>query len=513
MSISKFTRPFEIDGRLKIFWLDDNRDSLMTDERKLVSESQGFSPWFSITSGENLSDLKEVRDSCPRKPYILDYDLLEAPFDIYILDFRLCDGKEHCQNPEHSTSGLHAPAAGLLGGMLAAMEWPDHTQAIIPYSGYPEEIGDVWHLCRNFAPPCVHVAEEVMAKDRSDFQGLLSKVVAANYRQALIKAIATGRARIPAGEIRRIASYRAGGDDAMSAEHELQVTTAYGLRGFKLGALFFDLMDKKAKTIRVDLIFSQLLDRIETDTPVFAKALLLSDLFWTLRISNFSHKKYDSIISGQPIDGGIGFPWIGDRQWRSGSKKPALVQEGKRVVRLAILLLLLREHAMRSAFRKIPVDEKSLELLKIIVERFNPDDDGDGIIEFLSNRDGAPDQIFKGLLDAQAELEFSTGASMIDLIYARQAITELDIVRLVDPLPTNSDIKSLDAGQKIGNALPNFLLGENVGEPGRDIDMRALLTCDATHSRKMLTDEEWSSLQRYSLELVKTGDKPLWLSV
>ena len=513
MSISNFTQPYDIDGRLKIFWLDDNRDRLMTDERKLAAESQGFSPWFAITSGENFSDLKEVRQSRPRTPFIMDYDLLEAPFDVYILDFRLCDAKEHCQNPEHSTSGLHAPAAGLLGGILSAMEWPDHTQAIIPYSGYPEEIGDVWHLCRNFAPPCVHVAEKVMAKDRSVFEGLLSKDVAPNYRQALLQAIDSGRARVPAGEIRRIASHREAGEDTISAEHKLQVATAYGLRIFKLGSLFFDVIDKKSKTIPLELIFSELLDKITADTPVFAKARTIADLFWTLRISNLSHKKYDSIISGQPVDGAIGFPWIGDRQWRTGSRNPALVKEGKQIVRLAILLLLLREHAMRTAFRKIPVDEKSLELLKIIVERFNPDDDEDGIIAFLSNRDGAPDQMFRDLLELQSELEFSTGASMIDLIYARQPITELDIVRFLDPLPANGNIKSLDTGLKIGNGLPTFLLGENIGESGKDIDMGALLTCDATQSRKMLTEEEWSCLQRYSLELVKAGDRPHWLSV
>ena len=160
MTIVYCTPQFAHDGRIKILCLDDEVADRIAKEDHYPDVTKRYSPYFAISGVLSLPDLRDVIASSGRYPSKYGYDRIEAPYDVYLLDFRMCDSKEDCRLREHIESGVHAPAAGLLAGMLTALRWPTHPQAIVPYSGHGlEEIGDVWHLCRGFCPESIHLVD------------------------------------------------------------------------------------------------------------------------------------------------------------------------------------------------------------------------------------------------------------------------------------------------------------------------------------------------------------------
>lgn len=167
MTIDNRTKGFQAaDGKLKVLWLDDKYEKLVPPVMR------DLEPWYVLTCVDGPGDIAQLISAADRegsqKGGASRYELQGLPYDIYLTDFLLCDAKdEECPSKEHSESGLHAPSAGFLLGIVTALRWPKHPQCLIPYSGYNEEYGQIWKLLKTLKPPAVEVLwDEKVTKGR-----------------------------------------------------------------------------------------------------------------------------------------------------------------------------------------------------------------------------------------------------------------------------------------------------------------------------------------------------------
>lgn len=505
MTRSFLTEPYDLDGRLKILWLDDQPSSMMKDERSQHEDSRRFSDWFAIESFQNLSDLSTIKKATKTADLIFEYNRTDAPYDVYILDFRLCDGVEHCNKIEHQNDGTHGPAAGLLGGVLVALNWPDHPQCIIPHSGFEKEASDIWPILRSFLPDSLWLTDHPTAKDRVNFDELLTTAAAQNYRKALARSFASGSAVLPLPERLRLTALLAENGDWVEANETVDISTVYGLRSFKLGSLFFD---KKIRSkVPTDQVRNALLVDTMREDPITLRARQLAELFWFLRRTDLSYYAYLRRGIGAPFDVNQTFPWIGDLCWRPRKKIENI--EATCVVRLAILFLILFEHQARTFYSAAINDEKTLELLTHVDKLYHMFGGLEPLTE-LWDEDIAAENIAK-LAKLQQETVDRGGTSALDLLALQLPIKESDIVQLVDPIPGKAPATSLSIDHKVGKGLKSILDGVRIGSPEHTIDLSALLHGESSSVKKMLLESEWYAVKRMASELLRTADMPRWL--
>jgi hypothetical protein len=513
MAVTRMTTPLKAgDGRLKVLWLDDTIDRIAP----WSGAALDFEPWFSLVYATHPDDIRKlIEDSaspCTRsdggQPL---YDLGDAPFDAYLVDFRLCDKiDDGCMKEDHLEAGLHAPSAGLLVGILAALRWPAHPQALIPYSGYDEEFGQIWRLTQQFCPPAISVLwDDSITKGTRDQESLL-KLLPVQFRRALSSAARSADVVMPLRERDRLETLLEGVDGGTVAADELVwLSTTCGLRPFLVGALFHDVLDQVNRTVPAAEI-RKWISTFPVADAITRQARRLAEFYWRLKCNEVSRDIYSimrSLRQGADLPGlpshPPSYPWL--CSWkRKGEGRDESVQ----LIRLAVLCLYLRQHDDRVRRRRqqadIPDDVRNL----LLVLR----DDERSIEELLGDLENAARM--DGCLDRYHELiasflEFVESGAVVDpirnVIADREIdVDEYDIVRLVDPFPAAWDGPlSLDESMKVGKGLTRLNMD---GVP--TLDVKGLLSGDASS----LTPAELLCARRYARELMPSDeDWPDWL--
>jgi hypothetical protein len=499
------------DGRIKVLWIDDHFDELIPPATTLIR------PWFAVQCVCGPADIKSLIDASGAEavPGPGDaYDRTGLPFDVYLLDFRLCDRKHvdgWCESPAHQRLGAHAPAAGLLLGLLTALRFSTHPQALLPYSAHEEEFGDTWNLCKTFCPQNIQVlADRSSSKSEAGFSVLLRRVPDL-FRKALEHALRDEVIQMPFAERNRWEKRLAGGGTLQATEH-LEFVGQYGRRHFLLGGLFYDCCSDN-ETVPATAV-REWLDVVPATGPVIAQALELAGWFWMLRQDPLSQWVY-SIIEITRRGGSVSdlppappsLPWLGE--WKVAGEH---INE---VRRLVVLFLLLEEEAHR------------VELRRRI--EGGEDDDAEAFFDYLrllrrepgtsaAAYDGTP--LANALAQRQPE-EVSAFMQMLDRVLTacpreaggpfdsfhlplfvhlsrRGPLREGDVVRLLDPLPPSWDVTlSLDKSQKVGAGLARLSL-----------DVKSLLAGDGS----ALSANESSLCRRYARGLMPDSlEWPAWL--
>lgn len=515
------TRPLEAgDGRIKVLWLDDTIDRIAP----WGGEARDYEPWFSLVYASHPKDVQELVDEYsgdgPRADCELDhagtpgvavrqYDAPRMPFDVYLVDFRMCDNiDEGCSIEEHIEEGLHAPSAGFLVGMLTALRWPKHPQAIIPYSGYDEEFGQIWRLTSRFCPPVIDVLWDDSVTKGSRNQRALLKLIPRQCREALLSAIRNNAATLPLSERDRWHANLEGGKRQIPADEEILIAGEYGVRPFLIGALFHDHLDEgegkvPAKPVR------EWLKKLPVTDPLEPQARRLAEFYWNMRWNEVSEDIYTfarAMKDGKKIedlpDQPPSIPWLCSR-----THKGDTADESIRRLRLAVLFLILREHEYRVRSRRIRGDVSQpcrnlmrrisydLDSMEEVLESLREESWSNGyaegyndlIAEFLTVLRNWPKNAFRGIIQ-DWDLD----------------VSEAEVVRLVDPFPPTWDITmSLDKASKIGKGLSRLRLD---GVPA--LDVKALLGGDAS----CLTPSELLCARQFARELsLSETDWPRWL--
>jgi hypothetical protein len=513
MTLSVRTTDFKPgDGRLKILWIDDRYHELVPGPAGLEEEMK----WFSLVCASGPDDVKALmskaeEDARAGRHHRPEYELTGLPFDIYLTDFRLCDKKNGgCDAETHLVKGLHAPSAGFLLGLLTTLRWPEHPQGVIPYSAYDEEFGQIWRLCAPVCPPSVNVLwdERVTKGNREKFE--LLRLVAPRYRSALYDGLRAEVIQMPFGERDRWESIVADAD-SVSAQEKAWFVGEYGLRPFLIGALFYDQLDKKNNCVPTTVV-REWLSEIPLNDPLEREARRLADFFWELRSSDYSRNVYAFI-----------------REFKAGRERPPQLAEKPasfrwlldfkhshetsicRKMRLAVLFLLLREHATRLQrpwWHLSPDAERVLEGIgRLRQESPRPVEEVFAAFRDRAEEIGCEDEVDQVL----AEIKIFYADALQDPIAVlteqpNMSLSEYDVVRLVDPLPSGWDITlSLDKGKKVGKGLSRLKLSDDAPE----FDVKKLLEGNAS----LLSRAERLAAQRYARELLPSSTNwPAWLS-
>ena len=513
MGITRMTAQLEPgDGRLKVLWLDDTIDRVAP----WAGAALDYEPWFSLVYVTHPADMTQLIDESEGRCVLGDsgrllYDLEGAPFDAYLVDFRLCDKiDDGCMLEAHLEAGLHAPSAGLLVGILTALRWPKHPQALVPYSGYDEEFGQIWRLTQQFCPSTISVLwDDSITKGTRDQKSLL-KLLPVQCRKALASAVASSEAVLPLREHDRwdeLLDEKNG--DAIPATEKIWFSTECGVRPYMLGSLFHDVLDEAAQAVPAADVRAWLSSLPVTD-PIVRQARRLAQFYWKLRWNDISQDIYSvmrELRQGVEMPGlqpsPPSYPWL--CHWkRKGNARDDSVQR----IRLALLYLYLLEHEDRIRRRRqqVVIPEEVRRFLEVVR------DDNRNVEELLEDLQNAAR--LSGCLDKYHELigeflEFVESGVLTDPIRGIVAdrdldLSELDIVRLVDPFPTAWDgALSLDEGSKIGKGLTRLDMD---GVP--TLDVRGLLAGDASS----LTPAELLCARAFAREIMPSEeDWPSWL--
>ncbi|SFG02075.1 hypothetical protein SAMN05518801_105235 [Novosphingobium sp. CF614] len=522
MSIQLLTPPFANDGRLDVLLFDDLDDGAITlppnELEPMLEESKSYSSWMAITV---ISDLDDMRALTLNRQSTCEESGRGGPFDVSILDYKLCGNKERCSDPRHAVNGMHHKAAGLTAGVLAANKWPSHVQAIIPWSAYTGEAAEFWALCSSVQADYLFITDpNVTSKSKHSLSSLLAKHVAPSFREALARGMVDGTVAIPAGERETLNSILAQAGEWIDANTQIKLNTVDGLRYFKLGALFFDQKRRIAGRPQVPVrAVRDLVDSEQRSDPIFQRARQLASLFWNLRCSQLSHESYTAIRHGKAPPHDVTFPWIGASVWRPAQGLSKV--DGARSVRLAILFLLLFEYRLRIDARELSatmVDGKDFRMLKMLDSVFHTNE-LDALVKVAETIPEIADRLpaISVLNDAFQAKGFG---SAFDILTLQLPLNSTDIVQLLDPIPAprkgakglDRYSKTLAAGSKIGAAFGRLFDGKVVGAPGRSLDLDALLFKDAAGAREMLLPDEWRDMTLLAVELMKVEHWPTWLS-
>jgi len=511
--VSYPTRPPEQnDGRLNVLIIDDKalQDEKLPDETEVLE--QHYSPWFAVTVATGVDDVHPLFERTVGKPE-------PSPFDVYILDYRLCDTPA-CDDPDHLRNGTHADGAGLLLGIRAARVWPDHVQAHIPWSAFPKDGESILALTSAMSDSdTIHVTDP---SKTCKVEGgpvalptVLEEHAAPAYREALRASIVAGKAAFPAGLVDEISRLLDAEEEWVDADIQIHLTTPTGLRTLSLGALFFEM--KKLIGGRAKVPSRAIRDLFSTPRPggpIVERAKRLAELYWSLRTSKISCVNYSAIRHQKiPRFYNTVYPWLGDPMWRRGEHDCS----GIRVFRLSITFLLLFEHRLRLDTLKLApsLDDDGLKLVRTlekIYHKMNPSFLKEG---GLGEKAAAA---FEKMLRAEEELK-GTDMAVIDLSALKGPIADWSVLQLVDPLQApivekNGSRKyssTLGAGTKVSVGFTRLLAGSRVGSDECTLDPRELLLGDAAATRKMLLPEEWDAVIRFASELMPRKDFPAWL--
>jgi len=288
------------DGRLKVVWVEDLLG-------KMIQKDELFDRFFSLIYVNHPSGLQQlIKDSTAHRSGSR-YLVLQLPADIYATDFRMCDGLGACNDPAHIEVGLHAPSGGFLMGLLTTMRWPDHPACVVPYSGYSEEYGQIWKVCRGFCPSAVHVVWDEAVTKGNRRQGELKLLMAKSYREALDVSFRTALVHMPLAERDKwertlsdsLAASAPPVNATVAATQRVTLIYEYGIREISIGALFFDTLNGATDTVPVSSI-REWLDTVPIEAdPIVRDARLLADIYWELRRSLASCKAYKQMLEVQ----------------------------------------------------------------------------------------------------------------------------------------------------------------------------------------------------------------------
>lgn len=518
------------DGRLKILWIEDKQDDL------IPYDLRSYTPWFSLISVSyprdvlDLLNLEEQSDTGGKSPDSLLYDSSTLPADVYLTDFCLYDKKyegEVSYDPVQAQMGLYAPSAGFLVGLLTALRFPLHPQAIIPYSGFEEEFGHIWNLCRQFCPPSLHVLwDESITKGNRNAAELLGQVTV-QYRHALIKVIENGIVHIPM-LVRSSWETRLDGEVSMlSGLEQISFVSEYGLRPFLLGSLFYDHLDSETQQIPASEV-KHWLSQIPVATPMVRSARGLTAFYWALRHSPLSCSVYnaiqqrslDALLSSNIRDESPpSFPWL------LGGFKKGTDKESILLMRLTVLFLMIQEHAMRIRIRRSRVltheEQHFLSFIQFLPSTVGKDDVKMSAHALHDILEQSPlfkrkEKLHKLIEDIARSgsmgniplFQGHAGIAEDDLVNETDSeepleISEIDIVRLVNPLPSSWDSPTTLTRLKfIGKGLSRLKYEEY------SFDVKSLLRGDGS---KISPFERRAAIE-YALELMPMSrDWPLWL--
>ena len=525
MSVQRITAPYSNDGRLNILVVDDMAGGtlpLPTNELdpRLGDDSRPFSPWMSITLIGELDDIGQLENRPVASNQLDELRQGPRPFDVYILDYRLCDSQDHCKDMSHQLNGSHHPAAGLLAGVLAAQKWPHHVQALIPWSAYTGDAVGFWAVYSRVQADSLTITDPGKINKTTDnnLQLVLHRHAAPTFRAALKRGLIDGKVAMPMGEYERVTGLLHDGDDWIDAETTIGYSTAEGLRDFKLGSLFFDLKKRISgrPSVPVNAV-RELVGSVQRSDPIYQRARQLAELFWMLRMTDLSHQYYAAIRHNRMPEFETTMPWIGHHMWRLSRTERN--RDGIRSLRLAILFLLLFEYRLRLNAAKLTdgmFDEKSFGVLRYLDHAYHTQDI-DSLGEFMNDSAEAAEVLptIEKIKKMNESIRAKGIASALDLVTLQLPLTECDIVQLFDPLPAPSGgeyASSLAKGSKIRAGLERLLDGEAIGAPGRTLAIATLPLCDVRAARAMLLEEEWLHVSRFARELLATEELPTWLS-
>lgn len=516
------TEPFADDGRLKLLLFDDFAGKTIPVPMEIgrLASSHTYTPWFAITWITELGDMPGLSGVDPIERESGGYTRPYVPFDVYVLDYKLCEDGAHCRNPAHERNGMHLPAAGLAAGVMAAQNWPHHVQALIPWSAYTGEGEELLAIRATTQSYNIYIGDpDTTSKAKVNLPALLKQHAAPNFREALKDGLARGSTSIPDGEITGVRDLLARGDEWIDADRVIRFSTADGLRAFKLGSLFFDLNQRvgdracvPAQPVR-DLIMAP-----QRSDPIFHRARQLAAMFWNLRRTELSHQAYAAIRHNQVPPHAVTFPWIGDPRWRPGRKNKV---EGARTIRLAALFLILFEYRLRLEAAELTgdlLDSTSLGMLRHLDHTYHTNG-VDSFVEFCESEPWAAEAVTP-IFELDEKIQARGLASAFDVLKLQLPLTDIDLIQLFDPLPSprsgerlpENYESTLGAGQKISSAFDRLFEGAAVGAPGRDLDPAALLLQDPSAARKMLLESEWRDVNLVAAGMIKFDDFPTWLS-
>jgi hypothetical protein len=506
------TRPLEPgDGRLKVLWLDDTIDRIAPWE----GEARDYEPWFSLVYASHPAEVRELveaseYDGLERARLGKLYDAPGMPFDAYLVDFRMCDSiDEGCSIQAHIDDGLHAPSAGFLVGMLTALRWPKHPQAIIPYSGYDEEFGQIWRLSSYFCPPAISVLWDDSVTKGSRSQRALLRLLPRQCRAAILASTEHGAVCVPLKERDRwSAMLEEGGGAPIPAEERIHTTGEYGARPYLIGALFHDHLDEESGTVSAKPVAGWL-SKLPVTDPIEPEARRLAEFYWKMRrseASEYIHEFARALKEGKRIEGlpedPPSFPWLCSWKEKGPSKDDSI-----RRIRLALLFLILREHEHRVRRRhgQKGISEACRRLLSLISYDVESMED---LLEALRHEawaagyaDRYHDLIaeFLQVMRDRPSIPLSGVAQDWDL-----DVSEADVVRLVDPFPQSWDVRpSLDNASKLGKGLSRLDVGDIPS-----LDVKALLIGDGSS----LTPSELMCARRFAREMpLSETEWPRWL--
>lgn len=340
------------DGRLKILWIEDNPDQYLPE---YVGE---LDKWFSLlwvsspVAAKALLHASQGGDLASQTDSHGVYASRGLPCDGVISDFRLCDGVEGspgCTLKAHEDLGLHAPSAGFLVAVLTSLWYPEHPQCIVPYSAFEREFGQVWALTKQLCPDTLAVKwDERISKSAGvdrDSEAVLRHAVA-QYRDALSGCIRKGHLDIPPKQFDTWSQAVRGSGD-VDATEKIWLTTPYGLRPYLIGALFFDASNgQKVPCAKIAEWLKALPEPSDVEEQ---EARRLASCYFALRCSEESQFVYrglyckrNGLLQGTLPEQLNAFPALNEYAKGKG-------EQNKRIVRLAMLYLLLREHAARTS--------------------------------------------------------------------------------------------------------------------------------------------------------------------
>ncbi|MBN1859727.1 hypothetical protein JW848_11085 [Candidatus Bipolaricaulota bacterium] len=513
MGMTQMTRPLAAgDGRLKVLWLDDMIDRIAP----WHAAAADYEPWFSLVYATHPSDVSDlvhesIRQGVGNSKCWPIYNAPGMPYDAYVVDFRMCDRiDEGCTLSEHIEGGLHAPSAGFLVGVLTALRWPRHPQAIIPYSGYDEEFGQIWRLMKQFCPSTISVLWDDSVTKGSRSQRELLDLIPKQCREALQLSVKKQIACMPLKERDRWENLLEAGDsEPIPADEQICLTSDYGARSYLVGALFYDHMDRQNRTVPADFV-REWVSMLPVADPLEIEARKLAEFYWKLRCNEKSRDIYTiarALKDGKDIPGLPEKPpscsWLCHWKVKGDGRETSV-----RMIRLALLFLMLREHECRVNRKRYQegLSEDCRRLLGMIrYDRERMED----LLEDLG-RAAALNKCYDRYLDLIEEfLAFLRGMKLIgsldDIFDGLDLdLSEADVVRLVDPFPQTWDIcTSLDESQKIGKGLTRLELDD-----AASLNVKALLNGDGS----TLNTTERICARRYAAELpLPEEDWPQWL--
>ena len=504
MPIEKILANGSDDTRVRVLWIEDNK-------RLIPGVWDDWQQWFTVTTVKSISDLETIFSSSDYTGFSNNETGKRSSFDIYLTDFRLCDDKDECQEKEHIDSGIHAPAAGFMAGLMAALRFPGHIQCIVPYSAFDEEFGPLWTLISRLCPPTVTVEWENHPTKAELDQDFLRKAASRTFRLAIESACKRRLSYITFASRSNLEKSIQAGPPDVSASLRIEFASGDAVRSVQLGSIFNDQLVGSATggTIPTAVI-SEWLNGIPTVDPLEIRARSIAELYWLLRFRPYSRLRYalfhesrvpDHAVIGDLDEGIFIVPWLG--KFVSDTCRG---MDEKAVLRLATLFLILREETYKEAARRPNSPQRVSKIAAHILEHWsNPDHLTEATLK-IAEYDNDPGFISR-MTDILAKIEDvveseeedrPSGVEGHELINAYGPLGEPELCQLLDPLPEKISTIGWDKDKKIGKALSRA-----------NLNIVRLVGADDSGE---LSPTELTAARRYALEQgLQRGNWPNWL--